>query len=437
MWSPSGRGEATRESSRLAAMNSGAIVGSKSKASDRFRALVALCAVAIHTGALVGCAAPVGVLEPVSAQTPGATRLDILVATTRAPSSENGVLFSGERGETSLSSIAVSIPPDDRRRIGQVQWPRRTPPDPAAEFAVMRVDPLKDLAQADIWIRRQGIKGRRVLVFVHGFNTRFENALFSFAQIVHDSGAEAAPVLFSWPSRGNLFEYSYDRESANISRDSFETLLARLSASPSVGEVTILAHSVGAWLTMETLRQMAIRRGKVPARIQTVILASPDIDVDLFRAQLTSLGDKRPHIVVFVSRRDRALRLSRSIAGNIERLGAADPEAKPWIGEKGVEVVDLTGVSGADITRHSKFSRDPDVVRFLGAQLINGGAQPGVGERVGETAMGLAQGVAGVTGLTLSAPLAIVDPEFRNAHSNQLRQTRQAVDNAISAGLDW
>jgi esterase/lipase superfamily enzyme len=394
---------------------------------------MALCA-----GAMTGCAAPVGVLEPVTTRAPGATNLDILVATTREPSAETGVFFSGERGETSLSSFGVSIPPDDRRQIGRVQWPRQTPPDPQSEFAVTRVDRLKDLAQVEAWIRKQGVKGRRVLVFVHGFNTRFESALFSFAQIAHDSGADAAPVLFSWPSRGSLFEYAYDRESANISRDAFEKLLTRLSESPGVSEVTVLAHSMGAWLTMETVRQLAIRKGKVPARIRTVILASPDIDVDLFRSQLRSLGEGRPHFVVFLSRRDRALQLSRSISGNIERLGAADPEAKPWISEKGVDVIDLTGVESANVTRHSKFAENPDVVRFLGAELINGDVpQAGVGERLGGTAMGLAQGVAGVTGLTLSAPIAVVDPNVRRAYSNQLEQLRQAVDNAVASGTDW
>lgn len=419
-------------------MKAGALVGSSAQVSESLRARAFLRVFLICAVALTGCSAPVGVLEPVNAQSTGASRLDILVATTRAPSQAPGVLFSGERGDTSLSSFSVSIPPDDLRQIGRVQWPRQTPPNPAIEFATTRVDALKDLGQVETWIRKQGVKSRRVLVFVHGFNTRFESALFTFAQIVHDSGADAAPVLFSWPSRGSLFEYAYDRESANISRDAFEKLLTRLAESPAVDEVTVLAHSMGAWLTMESVRQLAIRKGKVPARIRTVILASPDIDVDLFRAQLRSLGENRPHFVVFLSRRDRALQLSRSIAGNIERLGIVDPEAKPWISEKGVDVIDLTGVESANVTRHSKFAENPDVVRFLGAQLINGDApQAGVGERLGGTAMGLAQGVAGVTGLTLSAPIAVVDPNVRRAYSNQLEQLRQAVDNAVASGTDW
>ena len=62
----------------------------------------------------------------------------------------------------------------------------------------------------------------QVLVFVHGFNNRFEDAVFRFAQIIHDSRADVAPVLFTWPSKGSVFAYGYDRESANYSRDALE-----------------------------------------------------------------------------------------------------------------------------------------------------------------------------------------------------------------------
>jgi len=139
-------------------------------------------------GALGGCAAPVGVLEPVPASAPDTTHLDMLVATTRARSPEPGVAFSGERGEASLSNFVVSIPPDESRQIGQVQWPQSLPPDPNRDFATLQVDALSTTKQEDAWLRAHGGKSRRVLVFIHGFNTRFETALFSFAQIFHDSG---------------------------------------------------------------------------------------------------------------------------------------------------------------------------------------------------------------------------------------------------------
>jgi esterase/lipase superfamily enzyme len=46
-----------------------------------------------------------------------------------------------------------------------------------------------------------------VLVFIHGFNNRFDDAVFRFAQIVHDADARVVPVLFTWPSRGSVLAY--------------------------------------------------------------------------------------------------------------------------------------------------------------------------------------------------------------------------------------
>jgi esterase/lipase superfamily enzyme len=394
--------------------------------------------VAASAVALAGCASPTGVLQLVDAKPPNASRVDILAVTTRAPSPDSGVLFSGERGDASLSSMVVSIPPDETRQIGRVQWPQRTPPDPASEFSLVSADRLSGKDQPRDWLRRHVSKSGRVLVFVHGFNQRFEEALFTFAQIAHDSGADAAPVLFSWPSRGSLFEYVYDRESANFSRDSLEWLLRQIADNPKVSEIVVLAHSMGAWVATEALRQMAIRDGRVSKKVSSVILASPDLDVDVFRAQWRSFGEKPPRFIVFVSRQDRALRLSRGIAGNIDRLGVIDASSEPWVEAKGVEVIDLTGVENDNLTRHSKFAEHPDVVRFLGTQLINGQtreAQTGFGERLGGVAMGLAQGATGSAALALTAPIAIVDPQLRRAYTNEFQQVRQAVGNAVSSGV--
>jgi len=43
-----------------------------------------------------------------------------------------------------------------------------------------------------------------VMVFVHGFNERYDDTVYGFAQILHDSGAlgEVAPVLFTGPRKG-------------------------------------------------------------------------------------------------------------------------------------------------------------------------------------------------------------------------------------------
>lgn len=209
----------------------------------RLATLVLACCV------LMGCAGrPAGVLTPVDASVPNAARVDLLVATTRAPSRDQGILFTGEReNRISLTGIAVSIPPAGRRQAGQVQWPATLPPNPETDFSTLEVTPLAGVRQARALMKQNLTHSRRVLVYVHGFNNRFDDAVYRLAQIVHDSGADVAPVLFAWPSRGSIFQYGYDRESANFSRDALEETLRRIASDPGVGEITVMAHSMGAW----------------------------------------------------------------------------------------------------------------------------------------------------------------------------------------------
>lgn len=241
---------------------------------------------------LSACAGrPEGVLEPVALGGEGTSLVDIGVATTRQRSDQAGVVFTGERGPAlDFANIVVSIPPASARKVGEVQWPKKLPGNPATDFVATKVEDM-DLAEARAWFNGRIVKTpqRQALVFIHGFNNRFDDAVFRFAQIVHDSGADVVPVLFTWPSRGSVLAYGYDRESTNYSRDALEKLLKALADDPKVGEISILAHSMGNWVTLEALRQMAIRDGRIAPKIKNVMLASPDVDVDVFQSQMSTL----------------------------------------------------------------------------------------------------------------------------------------------------
>ncbi|MFN6986352.1 MAG: esterase, partial [Rhizobium oryzihabitans] len=95
---------------------------------------------------LAGCAGrPEGVMVPSGEAPPGVSLVNLLVATTRAPSDQPGVLFSGERGtQLELRDIAISIPPDANRTIGQVQWPEKLPADPMKHFSTVSVKPVEN-----------------------------------------------------------------------------------------------------------------------------------------------------------------------------------------------------------------------------------------------------------------------------------------------------
>ena len=381
---------------------------------------------------LAGCGHAVGVLQPVSASVPGASSVDLLVVTNRKPSGDPGTLYGGQRDKSfALDDITVSIPPDAKRKAGEVQWPRSLPPDPAKDFVTTSVRQLPATQQAGTaWISRHLPKDGSVLLFVHGFNNSYEDSVYRFAQIVHDAHTDAAPVLFTWPSGARLLDYNYDRESTIFSRDALERAFGIIARQKKVGEISILAHSMGTWLTMEALRQMAIRNGRVAPKIRNVILASPDIDVDVFARQWADLGPHKPNVTIFVSRDDRALAVSRRIAGNVDRLGQINPNVEPYrsaVEKSGITVIDLTALkTGQGGMNHDKFAASPQIVRAIGTKLVEGQtlteSEVGLGDSITILAAGAAKAVGTGAGLVVSAPIAIVDPVTRRHLGGQAEE---------------
>ena len=388
------------------------------------RSQVGVICVIVLSAVAVGCSSrPYGTLV-VGPSAPDASRVDLLVATTRAPVLEPpGVMFGGSRGRgLDFADIVVSIPPAGARQPGDVSLPSSLPANPERDFAILRADRM-DLAQAkanfDARIKR--IPGRRVLIFVHGFNTRFEEAVYRFAQIVHDARVDVAPVLFTWPSGGNVTDYVYDRDSAVYSRDALEAVLQALVKDPNVDSISILAHSMGNYLAVESLRQMAIRDRGLSPKIRDVMLASPDIDIDVFRRQIAEIdaGPRPAQFTLFISRDDRALGLSSFLARDSTRLGSLDPSKEPYrsILEQGrVQVVDLTGMASGDFTNHGKFASG-EVVGAIGERLAEGqslsDAKGGLVESLGTFTSGAINVAAGVASGAAAAPSKVFDPTKR------------------------
>lgn len=365
---------------------------------------------------LVGCGHAVGVMSPVALNVTEqkATVVNMLVATTRQPSGDPATLFNGERSSRPyMTDVAVSIPA--KREAGTVQWPKKLPPNPATDFAVTRVQPIDTLPQSRSWFKTH-IEGGHALVFIHGFNNTYEDSVFRLAQIVHDSGMKATPILFTWPSRASVFGYQYDKESTNYSRSALEESLRVLTSNPDVKDITILAHSMGTWLTMESLRQMGIRDGQVSSKIHNVILASPDIDIQVFAKQYVEMGGPKPKFTIFVSQDDKALALSSFLTGNVARLGGIDPTVEPYrskLEQAGITAIDLTKVESNDRLNHGKFAESPQIVQLIGQHLMTG--QPltdsniSLGEGIAAVVGGTVRTVGSATGAVVSAPIRIVE----------------------------
>ena len=359
----------------------------------------------------------------------GAGIVDMLVTTTRSRSPVPGVVYSGNRGSgVSVDNVVVSVPPAGNRIAGSLTYPTANDVDPRTEFAVLSLGPMNRQLSMDWFDRVAGArKDGDVLIFVHGFNTTYEESVFRFAQIAHDTATSAAPILFSWPSSGSLFDYLYDRESANFSRTALEQLIESAADSPRVRNVTIMAHSMGSWLTMEALRQLAIRRGALSAKIRNVILASPDLDIDVFDQQLDEIDTNRTKLTIFASTDDRALQVSQRLAGGVQRLGSVDLSQEPFRSEieaKGVDVIDLSALQANSSLNHTKFAESPRIVQLIGQRLIEGqkisNSDLSIGETLGAAALGTAQTVGAAAGAVVTAPGALVSRRGRDAFERQI-----------------
>jgi esterase/lipase superfamily enzyme len=213
---------------------------------------------------------------------------------------------------------------------------------------------------------------RDVLVYVHGFNTDYDEAAFRLVQVASDAGFRGTHVLFTWPSYRRVLAYAGDREVATASRDALEKLLTDLGRTPGVGRIHVIAHSMGAFLTMEGLRQAAIAgRGELDGHLGEVILAAPDLDVEVFRQQVARIS--RPsRISLFVQADDRALAASSTVAWDRQRVGSLDvrnAQHREIISSLGVRVFTMRSGGWTDLVRHGTFAEAPEIVRLIGGKI--------------------------------------------------------------------
>jgi esterase/lipase superfamily enzyme len=302
---------------------------------------------------------------------PDLTRHQIFIATTRQASEVTSTFFSSGRApDVGLASVVVTVPPN--HVVAELERPTRLPPDPRTEFTV--VDPVvygadtAFIAEVRRELARRPVGQRRLLLFVHGYNTTTSDAILRLAQFVEDTGFEGVPVLFTWASAASVSRYVYDLNSALVARSEVQDVVGILERT-GAENVEVFAHSMGTFLTMEALVDGA-QTGRLNRRassINHIVLASPDIDLDLFRKQLGALPlSIREKIYLLISKDDGALRASRLVAGGVPRVGAADAEE---LEKLGVTVIDLSEIDDSTSGSHSKFAGSPEVVRILGVGL--------------------------------------------------------------------
>lgn len=312
---------------------------------------------------------PLGLGEIVPLETGVAVGERIFVTTTRAPDADKTVLFGRNRsGALHFADLTVSVPLN--RQPGTIKYPSAKP-DTAREFALTSAALTDDEAVMIERLRAALVakpKGQRsIFIFVHGYNVSFAKGLFSTAQIQRDYRVRGATMHYSWPSASDPALYLYDRDSAEFARDGLvRTLKIAEAASPE--SIILLAHSMGTLVTMEAMRTLALKGENGPtSRMEALVLAAPDIDFDVFQTQLATLKKRPKAMIVLVSEKDRALKISSRLRGGAQRVGTG--YNKDELAADGLVVLDVASLTRkGDRLSHSTFANSDTLI-----QLVNGG----------------------------------------------------------------
>lgn len=328
---------------------------------------------------MAGCATRPGpeALNSIATVPPGAKLVTVYVETTRSRAAADSNVFTTDRAQSpNYAAFTIAIPPG--HKPGQIEWTKGTA-DPARSFVIVKQEILDSAGfQRQIAAKRAARRSARVGVFVHGYNTSFQEALFRLAQMVADSDIDGVPVLFAWPSEAAVTGYIADKDAATYSRDSLVQLLTSLTQGSRADRVTVIGHSMGGWLTVEALRQLRLTgRNAVLDRLD-VILAAPDIDMDLFRAQMAVIGPLPTPITVLVSSDDRALSVASRLSGERPRLGSLDindARIQEAALKNNLQIIDISKLAASDSFNHDRYANLAQLYPSLAATSGQGAGQ--------------------------------------------------------------
>jgi esterase/lipase superfamily enzyme len=296
----------------------------------------------------------------------------IFAVTNRAAAGDGEIFGGGRGGALSYDSYAVSIPPS--HRPGKVEWAKGNP-DPKINFVTAGRATFSGngefKAAVNNAVAGKPAAEREAFVFIHGYNTSYSESIYRLAQIKHDFKVKGLAIDYSWPSAAKTRYYVYDRDSIALSRDGLQSLLESL-ADTNVSQITLVGHSMGTYLTVETLRQLSMLKvRKVQNKLGPVVLMSPDIDVDVFKSQILRIDPLPKPFIIFTSSKDKALRLSALLTGQKERLGSLSSLSE--IADDKITVVDVSKFSGGDKLDHFAVATSPTLITLINGILANGG----------------------------------------------------------------
>jgi len=295
--------------------------------------------------------------------------------------------YGNERGRRlELGRAMVTVPKSHTSPLIERPWSITIPilditvgesEDPKTHFTMKEVkaltrDEFLDLVRARLASSQQYKK--HALIFVHGFNTTFDYAVYRTAQIAYDLKFDGASFSYSWPSGGGLTSYTFDRERSGQSVRFLKEYIELVLDQTGAEAVSVVAHSMGNQPMLQVLKDLKAAR---PSGVvfNQIILAAPDVDRDSFGDIAREIQGLAKNITLYAAENDTALAASRRVNGG-PRAGDI-PASGPLI-VPGVDTLDVTSVSTDSLgINHSGYAENNQLLKDI-ELLVSTGAAPGV-----------------------------------------------------------
>ncbi len=239
---------------------------------------------------------------------------------------------------------------DDRNKNGATFWTSDSPNDnnqlcdiknwQKSNLSLFRKALIDACANFPDLPPEQHEEGKHVTLCIHGYNNNFTDSIGFYSRI--SNGLYLGPdslgicILFTWPSKGEVYDYLPDRSEARACADDLGEVLNELyqvlarnqiaaakdSDQACKAKISIIAHSMGNFLTQMALFHVW-KRNNSPLALSLVnqlLMVAADVDNDIFDSG-EQLGDGDGEgianlsyrITAFYSGRDSVLGLSSGL----------------------------------------------------------------------------------------------------------------------------
>ena len=280
------------------------------------------------------------------------------------------------KDELTVGRATVTVPLEGRN-VGQLNRPEYRvlslsyeEEDINRHFTLFRVENLDQagfIAAAKAARKTSGNLKDHALVFVHGYNVSFDDALFRGAQLSFDMKFDGLTFVFGWPSYSGYLGYSLDRERAIAARIPLRRFIDLVQTIMDGGtkRIHFIAHSMGTQTLMDALSDYQKPTGATDPIFGQVVFAASDVLRESFRGAVTRISQVASGITLYASSKDWALTIARGPRLGEAPAGLVKSGSVPYVAP-GLDSIDVSALETAYFARnHSTFSERQPLVEDM------------------------------------------------------------------------